>query len=62
VCEQEGCDAIFIGARDTEGSESGGVGRVAQAVAGRSPVPVTVVRPPLGPEAEDEGVGDHDAG
>jgi nucleotide-binding universal stress UspA family protein len=58
VCEQEGCDAIFLGARDADAADAGGLGKVAQAVASRSPVPVAVVRPAASPEVDDEGEPD----
>jgi len=61
VAEAEGCDAIVLGARDAEAAGSG-LGKVAQAVAGRSPVPVTVVRPAESPEAGDEGEPDQPGG
>ncbi len=61
VAEAEGCDAIMLGAHDADATGSG-LGKVAQAVASRSPVPVTVVRPAELPDADAQGEDEGEPG
>ncbi|MBP6903056.1 MAG: universal stress protein [Burkholderiaceae bacterium] len=44
LLENYGCDAVLMGARGMGAPEAGGLGTVAQALAARSPVPLTLVR------------------
>jgi nucleotide-binding universal stress UspA family protein len=47
LAENYGCDALMMGARGMGDPEAGGMGSVAMALLLHSPVPVTLVRPPL---------------
>ncbi|MBK7061069.1 MAG: universal stress protein [Rubrivivax sp.] len=54
LAENYGCDAIVMGARGLGDPEGSGLGSVAQAVLGSSPMPVTVVRPSQDAVGSDE--------
>lgn len=55
LAENYGCSAIVMGARGLGSPEAGGLGSVALAVLGQSPVPVTVVRAAAEPESAEPG-------
>jgi nucleotide-binding universal stress UspA family protein len=54
LAENYGCDAIVMGARGLGDPEGSGLGSVAQAELGSSPMPVTVVRPSQDAVGSDE--------